>query len=139
MVALTLLAAFLLFLAVPSIGTAVRAARADGVAGTFTGQRLDCVQHPGHESCVWTGEFATGDGTVQRTGIEMYGSDRYTHRAGQPAPAVDIGHRSRVYGPGGSNEWVFTAVLILAAVAILVAAYGRPLRRALRRGAPAVR
>ncbi|GIH94892.1 hypothetical protein Psi01_55220 [Planobispora siamensis] len=132
--ALTLLAAFLLLLAVPNVGTAVRAARADGIGGWFTPERLDCVQHPGHESCVWTGDFLSGDGTVRRTGIEMYGSDRYSHRAGERARAVDIDHPSRVYGPGGSNEWVFTALMLLAGVGIPVFVYGRPLRRFLGSG-----
>ncbi|GII02132.1 hypothetical protein [Planobispora takensis] len=134
-VALTVLAVFLLLLAVPNVGTAVRAARADGIGGWFTPGRLDCVQHPGHESCVWTGDFLSEDGAVRRTGIEMYGADRYSHRAGERARAVDIGHPSRVYGPGGSNEWVFTALMLLAGVGIPVSVYGRPLRRVLGSGA----
>ena len=41
----------LLALAVPNIGPALRAARAEGVPGTFTAETLRCVRHPGHEAC----------------------------------------------------------------------------------------
>ncbi|WP_063780688.1 hypothetical protein [Nonomuraea sp. SBT364] len=132
-VVLTLVAVFLLYLAVPNAGTAVRAARADGVPGTFTPRDLTCVVHPGHESCVWTGEFRSGDGSADRSGVELYGSDRYSNRAGEPVRAVDIGLAHRVYGPGGSNEWVFTALMIAIGLAILLWLYGGPLRRAFRR------
>ncbi|MBG0829079.1 hypothetical protein HS041_15005 [Planomonospora sp. ID67723] len=136
---LTLLAAFLLHLTVPNIGMTVRAARADGIAGGFTPQRMECVQHPGHESCTWTGEFRSGDGTVHRQQIEMYGADRYSLRPGERVAAVDIGHPSRVYGPGGSNEWVFTALVLLVALTMLTFVYGGPLRRAFGLGKPASR
>lgn len=126
---LTLIAAFLLYLAVPNIGTAVRAARADGTPGVFTARELTCVQHPGHESCVWIGEFRSDDGSTGRSGIEMYGSDRYSNVAGGRTRAVDIGLTGRVYGPGGSNEWVFTALLLASGLGILLWQYGGPLRR----------
>ncbi|XVQ84283.1 hypothetical protein ACQP2K_36540 [Microbispora siamensis] len=128
-VVLTMVAAFLVYLAVPTMGTAIRAARADGTPGVFTPRHLSCVQHPGHESCVWSGEFRSADGTIRRPDVEMYGSDRSTHRQGTPAAAVDVGAASRVYGPGGSNEWVFSALLLLVALAIVWAVYGTPLRR----------
>ncbi|WP_169982586.1 MULTISPECIES: hypothetical protein [unclassified Microbispora] len=128
---LTFLAAFLLFLAVPSIGPVVRAARADGVPGSFTARQVECVRHPGHESCTWTGDFRSSDGAVLRTGVALYGADREMLREGQRTPAVDVGRQNRVYGPGGSMEWVFTALLLLAALGILYAAYGRPVRNLL--------
>ncbi|MGN9837145.1 hypothetical protein ACTMTI_03365 [Nonomuraea sp. H19] len=130
---LTLIAAFLLYLAVPNLGTAVRAARADGAHGVFTARELTCVRHPGHESCVWIGEFRSDDGSIARPGVEMYGSDRYSNRAGERTRAVDIGLAGRVYGPGGSNEWVFTALLLASGLAILLWQYGGPLRRAFGR------
>ncbi|WP_207549814.1 hypothetical protein [Thermostaphylospora chromogena] len=137
-VVLTLLAGFLVYLAVPNMGTALRAARADGTPGVFVPQRLYCIQHPGHESCVWVGEFRSGDGKVRRTEVEMYGSDRSSHRRGEAVPAVDVGADSRVYGPGGSNEWIFNVLLILVALAILWSLYGRrPRRDARRSGVPA--
>lgn len=133
--ALTLVALFLLYLAVPSIGPAVQAARADGIAGSFTARRLDCIQHPGHESCTWTGDFRSADGTMRRAGVALYGADRDMLRAGQQTRAVDVGRPNRVYGPGGSMEWVFTALLLLAALGLLFFLYGRPLRALARRRA----
>ncbi|WP_327045653.1 hypothetical protein OG320_28840 [Microbispora sp. NBC_01189] len=130
--ALTLFALFLLFLTVPGIGPAVRAARADGVPGTFTARSVDCVRHPGHESCTWNGDFRSDDGAVRRDGVELYGADRDMLREGQQTRAVDVGRPSRVYGPGGSMEWVFTALLLLAAAGILLVAYGGPVRHLLR-------
>ncbi|MFC5827008.1 hypothetical protein [Nonomuraea insulae] len=119
----------LLFVSVPEVGPAVRAARADGVSGVFTATRLQCVQHPGHESCVWSGDFSSDDGRVQRNDIELYGSDRDLLVAGQSTAAVDTGRPYRVYGPGGSGEWMFITLLILAGLAVLVVAAGRLRRR----------
>ncbi|GIH61737.1 hypothetical protein [Microbispora siamensis] len=130
--ALTFVAVFLLFLAVPNIGPVVRAARADGVPGTFTARSVTCIRHPGHESCTWTGDFRSADGAIRRTGVALYGADRDMLREGQQTPAVDVGRQSRVYGPGGSMEWVFTALLLLAALGILLVAYGPPVRNLLR-------
>ncbi|MEV6983472.1 hypothetical protein AB0M95_19760 [Sphaerisporangium sp. NPDC051017] len=127
---LTLIAAFLLYLAVPNIGTAVRAARADGAPGVFIARELTCVLHPGHESCVWVGEFRSDDGSIGRSGVEMYGSDRQSYRAGERTRAVDIGLAGRVYGPGGSNEWVLTALILASGLGILLWQYGGALRRA---------
>ncbi|WP_169946706.1 hypothetical protein [Microbispora sp. H11081] len=134
---LTFLAAFLLFLSVPNIGTVVRAARADGVPGSFTAKRVECVEHPGHESCTWSGDFLSTDGAVRKTDIALYGADREMLREGQVTAAVDVGRENRVYGPGGSMEWVFTAVLLLAALGILYAAYSRLVRYLLRARTPA--
>ncbi|GII76288.1 hypothetical protein Sru01_12700 [Sphaerisporangium rufum] len=133
--ALALVGAFLLLLTVPNVGPVLRAARADGTAGEFTARRLYCVQHPGHESCSWTGDFASADGRVRRTGVALYGSDRGTLTAGRTTPAVDVGRRGTVYGPGGSNEWVFTSLLILAGLAVIVLAF-RPVRRTAPPDAP---
>ncbi|GAA0400564.1 hypothetical protein GCM10009530_60510 [Microbispora corallina] len=126
---LTLIGLFLLYLAVPSVGPAVRAARADGIPGTFTATRLDCVEHPGHEACTWSGDFRSDDGTVLRAGVALYGADRDYLRTGQRTRAVDVGRPSRVYGPGGSMEWVFTALLLLAGLGLLAFLYVRPLLR----------
>ncbi|GIH21886.1 hypothetical protein Aph01nite_01960 [Acrocarpospora phusangensis] len=115
----TALAGFiLLWFTVPGIGPAVRAARADGVSGVFTARELVCVQHPGHESCTWTGDFLAASGTA-RERVSLYGSDRETMLAGATTPAVDIGRTYWVYGPGGSNEWVFTGLLLLLGAGLL--------------------
>ena len=115
---LLLVAALVLSFTVPALGPAMRLARGDGRPGTFTAQRLDCVSHPGHESCAWVGEFRSRDGAVHRTGVVLAGSDRGTHRVGRRTAAVDAGLAGRVYGPDGSNEWVFTALLLLTALAL---------------------
>ncbi|NRQ32772.1 hypothetical protein HII36_13115 [Nonomuraea sp. NN258] len=119
-VVLAVVGVLLLLASVPEFGPAIRAARGDGVSGAFTARQLQCIQHPGHESCVWTGDFASGDGQIRRQGIEMYGSDRGTLTAGQIVQAVDTGRETRVYGPDGSDEWVFTGLLALAGLAVLV-------------------
>jgi hypothetical protein len=117
---LLLIAAFLMAVTVPAIGPALRLARGDGRPGTFTAQRLDCVQHPGHESCAWIGEFDSRDGVIHRAGVTLAGSDRGTQDAGRRAEAIDVGLTGRVYGSGGSNDWIFTGLLSMATLALLV-------------------
>ncbi|MEU7898710.1 hypothetical protein AB0B45_38365 [Nonomuraea sp. NPDC049152] len=126
---MTLIGVFLLYLATPNIGPVIRAARADGVAGTFTAERLYCVQHPGHESCSWIGTFRSDDATVRRAEVAMYDSGRESHRAGTETRAIDVGRPNRVYGPQGSGEWMFTALLLVGGVAILAYLYVPPLMR----------
>ncbi|GII62787.1 hypothetical protein Skr01_28720 [Sphaerisporangium krabiense] len=134
-IVLTFIGALLLYLAVPSIGPTLRAARAEGTPGEFTARQLYCIQHPGHESCTWLGDFRTKSGEI-RTDIALYGSDRTTLRAGESTRAIDVGRPNQVYGPGGSNEWIFTGLLLLAGLAILVFLY-LPRSRGPARGRPA--
>ncbi|WP_214110413.1 hypothetical protein [Acrocarpospora catenulata] len=108
----------LLYFTAPGIGPTIKAARADGVPGVFTARELVCIQHPGHESCTWTGDFLAGGGAL-RERVSLYGSDRETMVAGQTAPAVDVGRTYWVYGPGGSNEWMFTGLLLLLGAGLL--------------------
>ncbi|WP_326702320.1 hypothetical protein [Streptomyces cyaneofuscatus] len=118
---LLLLAGILLFwMTVPNLGTAARAATANGPRGTFTAAHLVCVGHSGHTSCEWSGTFHSDDGTVELTGVKLYGSGRDTFEAGQTAPAVDVGNVGRVYAPSGSRSWVITVVLAVAAYVLLV-------------------
>ncbi|MFF8982057.1 hypothetical protein ACF08E_01555 [Streptomyces globisporus] len=125
---LLLLAGVLLFwMTVPNLGTAARAATADGPRGTFTAARLVCVGHSGHTSCEWSGTFRSDDGTVELTDVKLYGSGRDTFDAGQTAPAVDVGNVGRVYAPTGSRSWIITVVLVLVAYALLVAVARRHL------------
>ncbi len=116
----------LILLAAPNTGPALAALRGDGVQGTFTAERLECVQHPGHEQCSWLGTFRSGDSRLVRRGIAFYGSERDTFTAGATSPAFDTGRRGHVYGPGGSNEWVFVALMLLVGLALAV----RPLVKA---------
>nr|WP_260611383.1 hypothetical protein [Streptomyces sp. WAC04770] len=125
---LLLLAGVLLFwVTVPNLGTAARAATMDGPRGTFTAARLVCVTHGGHSSCEWSGTFRSDDGTVELTGVKLYGSDRNTFQIGQTAPAVDVGNAGRVYNPTGSWSWIVTAVLVLLAYVLLLAVARRHL------------
>lgn len=118
-IVLLLVAALSLSWTLPAIDPALRLAGGHGRPGTFTAQRLECLRHPGHESCAWTGEFRSHDGIIHRTWATLAGSDRTTHRAGQRIEAIDIGLTNRVYGADGSGEWIFTVLLALAELALL--------------------
>ncbi|MEO3867876.1 hypothetical protein ABGB18_03505 [Nonomuraea sp. B12E4] len=130
---LLLVAGLLVSCTAPAIGPALRLARGDGLPGTFTARHLECVQHPGHESCTWIGEFRSRDGAAQRAGVALAGSDRGTHHPGLRTEAMDVGLVGRVYGPAGSSEWIVTALLFLAAPALLAFVLP-PIARAIRRG-----
>lgn len=118
---LLLLAGVLLFwMTVPHLGTAARAATADGPRGTFTAARLVCAGHSGHTTCEWAGTFRSDDGTVELVGVKLYGSGRDTFEAGRTAPAVDVGNAGRVYDPTGSRAWIITVVLVVLAYVLLV-------------------
>ncbi|WP_198948547.1 hypothetical protein [Streptomyces sp. TSRI0107] len=108
----------LLGVALPNVGNVLRAATADGVPGTFTARQLSCVRHPGHETCEWVGSFRSADGTSALESVRMYGRGRDSLAEGQRVAAVDVGLPGRVYGPGGSREWIFTGLLLLAGYAL---------------------
>ncbi|MEV7966113.1 hypothetical protein AB0O34_09025 [Sphaerisporangium sp. NPDC088356] len=135
-VVLTLVGAFLLYLVVPNVGPTLRAARGDGDPGVFTARSVSCIQHPGHESCSWLGEFRSDDGRIDRAEVALYGSDRDSLSPGMDTKAIDVGRPNLVYGPGGSNEWIFTALVFLAGLLVLVFAYAGPVRRLLTASAP---
>ncbi|MGW4664680.1 hypothetical protein [Streptosporangium sandarakinum] len=113
----------LLLLAVQNLGPALAAFRGDGAWGTFTAHRVECVQHPGHEQCTWLGEFRAG--RTVRPEVAFYGGERGSFTPGQAARAFDTGRRGHVYGPGGSNEWIAVALLMLAGLGLA----SRPLWR----------
>ncbi|WP_283136110.1 hypothetical protein [Rhizohabitans arisaemae] len=115
----------LVLLAVPGIAPARAAAFADGLPGVFTAHRVECVRHPGHESCSWLGEFRSDDGAVRRATVAFYGSDRDMFTEGRQTRAFDTGRRGHVYGPGGSREWIAVALLLLAGLLLTA----RPLLR----------
>lgn len=118
-VVLTVTAGYLLVMSVPNVVPSIRAARADGAPGVFTARQLDCVNHAGHESCSWIGEFRSDDRRIHRPRVSLHGSDRNALRPGTRVAAFDVGRARKVYGPGGSREWLPTALLLLAAVGIL--------------------
>lgn len=123
----------LLAFAVPNIAPVIRAARADGVRGTFVAERLSCVQHPGHELCTWYGTFQPGE----RHDVTMYGAGRGALQIGERVPAVDVARPMRVYPPSGSREWIVVAVVLVAGCLLLVP-LARTARRRRRRQAPRV-
>lgn len=118
-VVLSLIGLGIIAISLPNLGPTIRAARADGVPGVFTAREVQCVQHPGHESCTWWGEFRSHDGTLNHPRIALYGADREMLHAGQTTTAVDVGRPRKVYSPGGSLEWIFTTLLLLAGVAVI--------------------
>jgi hypothetical protein len=87
------------------------------------------VRHPGHESCSWSGEFRSDDGAIRRGEVWLYGSGRDSLRAGQRVRAYDTGRANRVYGPGGSREWVPVALMVALSGVLLAYALVRPGRR----------
>jgi hypothetical protein len=115
----TVVGAVLLLITVPNVGPVVRAAQADGTRGTFTAQRLSCIQHPGHEQCTWYGSFQA-PGSAVHDDYYMYGAGRARLRSGEQVTAVDVGRKGRVYDPAGSHEWILTGLLLLAGLALLV-------------------
>jgi hypothetical protein len=117
----------LLAFAIPNVAPTLRAARAEGVHGTFTASRLTCVQHPGHEQCTWYGTFRAPERDRE---VTMYGAGRTTLRPGQRVAAVDVAGRPwRVYPPTGSREWLVVSAVLAAAVVLLVPLASRLLRR----------
>ncbi|MGV9778139.1 hypothetical protein [Streptosporangium sp. NPDC003464] len=119
----------LVLLAGQNLGPALAALRGEGTWGTFTAQRVECVQHPGHEQCTWLGDFRAGG--EARQGIAFYGADREAFTPGQTVRAFDTGRRGHVYGPGGSNEWIMVVLLLVAGLGLAA----RPLLRLRRRAA----
>lgn len=109
----------LLYVSLPNLGKALFAATADGKPGTFTAVRLECVSHPGHESCGWSGTFRSRDGAVWHTRVTLSSSGRGSLYNGQQVKAVDMGTPGRVFRPGGSQEWILTVVLLLAGYGLL--------------------
>ncbi|GLU48691.1 hypothetical protein [Nocardiopsis ansamitocini] len=132
--ALLTLALLLVYLAVSNLDRGIRAATADGAPGTFTAASLACIQHPGHESCTCYGTYTADDGAAPRDDVYLYGADRATCVIDQDTRAVDIGAPNRVYGPEGSREWMFTAGLLLAGLALATASTTNLVRARLLRG-----
>lgn len=112
-------AGLLLYVALPNLGPALRVATADGTPGTFTAQRLDCVTHPGHESCSWLGRFRPRDGSGQLRAVALSGARKDQLRTGQRVPAVDLDVPGRVYAPGRSFDWIVTMLLLIGGYFLL--------------------
>ncbi|MER7207775.1 hypothetical protein ABT340_11940 [Streptosporangium sp. NPDC000239] len=107
----------LVVLAAQNLGPALAALRGVGTWGTFTARRVECVSHPGHEQCTWTGEFRGG--RAVRPEVGFYGGDRGTFTPGQTVRAFDTGRQGHVYGEGGSNEWIVVVLLLAAGLGLM--------------------
>lgn len=121
----------LLLLSVPNLAPVIRAARAEGTAGTFVAVERSCISHVGHQSCSWRGTFTSLNGEDRQPGTYLYGTVEL--RPGQRVPAVDVGRPGHVY-TGPSHEWILTGALLLLGCALLVVPIGRTVARG-RRGA----
>ncbi|MFJ9553831.1 hypothetical protein ACIRPH_08440 [Nocardiopsis sp. NPDC101807] len=113
-----LLAVLVVWLGAASVERVARAASADGEPGTFTASRVECVSHLGHESCTCYGTHVPDDGGTAREDVYLHGADRASCVTGAETPSYDVGSATRVYGPEGSREWLFTAGMILAGAAL---------------------
>ncbi|MFG1709425.1 hypothetical protein ACFLIM_40170 [Nonomuraea sp. M3C6] len=104
----------LLLLGAYLAGPALAAARGDGTQGTFTAVRAECFEHhPGKQLCTWLGDFRSDDGKVLRKGMTLYDSEQDLLTVGRTVHAFDTGRPDRVYGEGGSREWVTVVILIV--------------------------
>lgn len=116
---LMVLAGTVAYVGLAGLDQGLRAARGEGTQGVFTATALTCVQHPGHESCGCEGTFTAAGGGPARE-VTLHAAGRDTCVVGAEVEAVDAGADTRVYGPDGSREWIFSAVLLVgASVAVL--------------------
>ncbi len=94
---------FVLGAMVGEASAAGRAARGEGVPGTFIAQSEVC----GRGGCSWYGVFTTGnlsDPTHER--VELRGDSGHSVHAFQKVPARDVGSRDFVHMEGGRPEWL---------------------------------
>ncbi|WUI00030.1 hypothetical protein OHR68_42205 [Spirillospora sp. NBC_00431] len=101
-----------------------RAARGDGVVGTFTADSKSCSRG----GCSWYGTFwADGGQRMVIDGVQLRGEDDLAISAGDTIPALDVGSTSFVHRVGGSPAWGeavgagFVAIVVGGAGAGLVA------------------
>ena len=119
-VVVSLFGAGLLALVLPNLGTVLRAATPGaGTPGVFTAEQVSCVEHPGHTACMWQGDFRPADGADAREGVFLYGG-REGLTVGESTEARDVGRAGQVYRPDGTNEWVLSALLVLAGLLLIV-------------------
>ncbi|MEU8803289.1 hypothetical protein [Spirillospora sp. NPDC048819] len=79
-----------------------RAAKGEGVPGTFTAHWEECQLG----GCSWYGTFSTGS-LFQLTveGVELTGDGGHSLHRGDKVPALDVGSGSFVHMQGGSPHW----------------------------------
>ncbi|MFI7061681.1 hypothetical protein ACIBL3_11905 [Kribbella sp. NPDC050124] len=116
--AYAVVAVFVLGFAIIDLPDSLRAARNEGVPGTFTTTRKEC--RPWWEKgggCTYFGNFTSGDGRVQSTNVLFEGDPG---EVGEKVPAQYVGtpDRPSIHG-ADSDEWVFVAALGLGATGYL--------------------
>lgn len=87
---------------VEEVAATGRAARGEGVPGTFTAQSEVCARG----GCSWHGTFTTGilfRFTIDS--VELRGEGDHSVYAGEPIPALDVGSGRFVQMQSGSPEW----------------------------------
>jgi hypothetical protein len=104
--------------AVRGSGPALLARLGDGQQGYFTASTLAC-----DSTCYWVGDFTSGQGRPQRTGLATAPGARIGH-GGQRVAAVYIGNGRVAYPAGGGPNWIPLALLLLIFVACLVPTIG---------------
>ena len=112
----------LLLISAPNLAPSIRAARAEGAAGTFVAAQRSCVHHLSHESCSWRGTFTSFDGRDRRPDSYLYGD--VALRPGQRIRAIDVGRPGHVY-TGPSHEWILTATLLVLGCALILVPLAR--------------
>jgi hypothetical protein len=114
--------ALLLFVgAALDLGPARRAARGEGIHGTFTATRPACGKGPG---CSWHGDFVSDDGALRLTDVLIDDGDKdVVDRVGQTVTAIYAGRGSTptVYPAEGSDGWVIAAWIFASGVLVYVA------------------
>ncbi|GAA3157632.1 hypothetical protein [Nonomuraea roseoviolacea] len=95
MVALLAAGVLTVFLTVSTFSFETRAARNEGVLGTFTAKEEHCQR----ASCSWHGAFASADGQETRDDTVMHGLS-FSVVPGDRVPAIDVGDGAEVYHPG---------------------------------------
>jgi hypothetical protein len=117
------------------LGPAVRAARGDGMPGTFLVTSRECGK-----SCTLYGDFTSDDGSVVRVDV-MYLDGTPRVQVGDSLRALDAGDRSGVFRPSGSHQWALIVIVMgMGAVGATWWLWRYPLRALLRlrrqRGGP---
>ncbi|HEY3561055.1 MAG TPA: hypothetical protein VGL05_26510 [Kribbella sp.] len=120
-------AVFVLALAIADLPNAFRAARNDGVPGTFVVTHKDC--RPWWEKgggCTVHGDFVSKDTTIALRGVLFEGNPG---DVGAVVPAQVIDPDSGVIDKVDSDEWVFNVLLALGTAGYLVWRIVRAVRR----------
>ena len=128
------IAVMILGLAIADLPNTVRAARNDGIPGTFTVTRKVCK--PWWEKgggCTRFGDFVSRDGTIELRDVLFVGN---AGDVGDVVPAQTVDPEDRRVDEINSNEWAFLAMAAFAAAGYLAWRVIRAVRRRRSRTKP---